>query len=66
MKKILLVALMALCGASFSFGSCTTDCQSDCKKAKLNHIECKTKCGAECHGRQEPDDGSGEKPNLKS
>ena len=32
MKKILLVALMALCGASFGFGGSFDDCVGDCKQ----------------------------------
>ena len=43
MKKILLVALMALCGASFGFGG-VADCVDDCLEVKQNRSECLGDC----------------------
>ena len=46
MKKILLVALMALCGASFSFGGSIADCVDDCLEVKQNRSE--SECVGDC------------------
>ena len=47
MKKILLVALMALCGASFSFGDSMADCVDDCFEVKRDHRS-ESECVGDC------------------
>ena len=44
MKKIVLVALMALCGVSFGFGGSIRDCVDDCLEVKQNRSECVGDC----------------------
>ena len=46
MKKIVLVALIALCGVSFSFGDCVRDCTSSSMREQkaLNATKCIEDC----------------------
>ena len=50
MKKIVLVVLMALCGASFGFGDSTGDCVRDCTKLSMRKQKAlnATKCIEDC------------------
>ena len=52
MKKMFLVALMVLCGVSFSFANSFNDCVGDCMSSNLSMSKQKavdaTKCIGDC------------------
>ena len=59
MKKIVFVALMALCGVSFSFGDSMADCVSDCRSSSVSPLLRKqktvdeTKCIGDCESKDQ-------------